>query len=171
MARPDQALVERLFAEQGRGLLAYFRRRLRRHSEAADLAQEVYLRILRVADTHTIRNMEAYLWAVAVNLIKEQALRDRVLGSTVDLSDPFVADRLTELPDVGGEIDSAQRERRLQEVLGQLPAKCQEAVRLQYREGLSYAEIAARLDISINMVKKYHGQALLHCRRRMASLE
>ncbi len=170
MAGSDQVLVERLFTEHGRGLLAFFRRRLRRHAEAADLAQEVYLRMLRVADTDTIRNMEAYLYAVAGNLMKEHALRERVFASAVDIDDPFVADRLAELPDIGGEVDSARRGRRLQEVLRQLPAKCQEAVRLQYREGLSYAEIAARLDISTNMVKKYLGQALVHCRRRMARL-
>ena len=139
MTGPNQALVERLFTEHGRGLLAFFRRRLRRHAEAADLAQEVYLRMLRVTDSEAIRNMEAYLYAVAGNLMKEHALRQRVFASAIDVDDPFVADQLAEFPDVGGEVDAAQRGRRLQEVLRQLPAKCQEAVRLQYRDGLSYA--------------------------------
>ncbi len=170
MSRPKQALVERLFEEHGRALRAFFHRRLRRHAEAADLAQEVYLRMLRVADTDAIRNLEAYLYAIAGNLMKEHALRERVLSSAVDLEDPFVIQQLAELPDVGGEIDATQRERRLHEVLQQLPAKCQAAVMLQYRDGLSYAQIGERLDISTNMVKKYLGQALVHCRRRMARL-
>ena len=73
------------------------------------------------------------------------------------------------------ETDFARLERpvrieRLREVLGQLSPKCQAAVILQYWHGLSYAEIGERLGVSSNMVKKYLGQALLHCRRRMQSL-
>jgi DNA-directed RNA polymerase specialized sigma24 family protein len=36
---------------------------------------------------------------------------------------------------------------------------------------LSYEEIAQKLGISVNMVKKYLVQALAHCRRRMSSLK
>ncbi len=35
---------------------------------------------------------------------------------------------------------------------------------------LSYEEIAQRLGVSSNMVKKYLSKALVHCRRRMARL-
>jgi len=41
---------------------------------------------------------------------------------------------------------------------------------LQYRDGLSYQEIADRLNVSTNMVKKYLSQALVHCRGRMSRL-
>jgi hypothetical protein len=43
--------VETLFAEHRRALQAYFHRRIRTESDAADLAQEVYIRMLRVSDT------------------------------------------------------------------------------------------------------------------------
>ena len=39
-----------------------------------------------------------------------------------------------------------------------------------YAHGLRYEEIALRLGVSTNMVKKYLSQALVHCRRRMARL-
>jgi RNA polymerase sigma factor (sigma-70 family) len=170
VAGSNQALVERLFAEHGRALRAFFHRRLRRRTEAADLAQEVYVRMLRIADVHAIVNPEAYLFAVAGNLMKAHARRERVHSGSVDVDDVFVAQQLAELPDIGGEIDRARREQRLREVLRQLPDKCQATVRLQYREDLSYAEIGERLGISVNMVKKYLSQALVHCRRRMGRL-
>jgi RNA polymerase sigma-70 factor (ECF subfamily) len=56
-------------------------------------------------------------------------------------------------------------------VLAQLSPKCRAAVVLQYRYGLSYEDIAERLDVSPHMVKKYLAQALAHCRRRMARSE
>ena len=55
-------------------------------------------------------------------------------------------------------------------MLEQLSPKCRAAVELQYWHGLSYEEIALRLGISTNMVKKYLSQGLVHCRRRMARL-
>src|SRR5258706_12017722 len=64
--------VERLVAEQYGTLLAFFRRRSRLAADAADLAQEVYLRMLRVNNPESIRNPQAYLFTVANNLAMEQ---------------------------------------------------------------------------------------------------
>jgi DNA-directed RNA polymerase specialized sigma24 family protein len=48
MVETKKTLVARLFAEHGSALQAFLYRRLRGHSDAAELAQEVYLRMLRV---------------------------------------------------------------------------------------------------------------------------
>lgn len=170
MAETKQALVERLFAQQGGTLRAFFYRRIRRHPEAAELAQEVYARMLRIPDIESIRSPEAYLFTVASNLLREHAVQERRLNNTVDVDDPAVQDQLAELPAFGGQIDAEQRTKRLREVLHELSPKCHAAVVLQYWHGLSYEEIAQRLGVSTNMVKKYLSQALVHCRRRMARL-
>jgi RNA polymerase sigma factor (sigma-70 family) len=163
-------LFERLFSEQRGALQAFFRRRASCRLAAPDLAQEVYLRMLRIADTEAILNLEAYLFGVARNVAKEHALLERHHGTTVDLDDATVQEQIAELPEFDGQIDAQQRVTRLREVLRQLPPKCCATVVLQYRHGLSYAEIAERLGISTHMVKKYVGQALGHCRRRMARM-
>jgi RNA polymerase sigma factor (sigma-70 family) len=67
-------------------------------------------------------------------------------------------------------LDARRRVERLRAVLKQLPPKCCAAVVLRYRYELSVQEIAERLDVSTYMVKKYLGQGLSLCRRRMASL-
>ena len=47
---PKPSLVERLFAEHGGGALqTFFLRSIRTKADAADLAQEVYLRMLRIS--------------------------------------------------------------------------------------------------------------------------
>jgi RNA polymerase sigma factor (sigma-70 family) len=169
MGDSRQALVERLFAEHAGALRAFFYRRIRRQPEAVELAQEVYVRMLRVPDIDVIRNPEAYLYTVASNLAREHALA-RGPTATVDVDDPSVQQQLAELPAPGADIDREQRVARLREVLDQLSPKCRAAVVLQYWHGLSYAEIGERLGVSSNMVKKYLAQALLHCRRRMSRL-
>jgi RNA polymerase sigma-70 factor (ECF subfamily) len=170
MAEPKKALVERLFARHRNALQTFFFRRLRTKADAADLAQEVYLRMLRVSDPDTIRNPEAYLFAVAGNLVKENAIADRRQAESADVEASEAQQLLADLPDFDAPLDASRRVERLREVLKQLPPKCRAAVILQYRYELSYEEIAERLEVSTHMVKKYLAQALGHCRRRMARM-
>jgi RNA polymerase sigma-70 factor (ECF subfamily) len=171
MAEPKKGFVERLFAEHRRALQSFFYRRIRTKSDAPDLAQEVYVRMLRVSDTDAIRNPELYLYTVASNLVKEHAVLDRWQSSSVTLDETNVQQQLGELPTLDGQLDVTQRVARLRTVLAQLSPKCRAAVILQYRHGLTYQEIGERLNVSPHMVKKYLAQALAHCRRRMARLE
>ena len=170
MVESRKMLFDRLFSEQRGALQAFFRRRPSCRLDATDLAQEVYLRMLRIPDTDAIRDLEAYLFGVASNVAKEHAAREWRHGTTLDVDDAKVQEQIAELPVLDGQIDAEQRVTRLREVLHQLSPKCCAAVVFQYRDGLSYAEIAERLGISTHMVKKYVGQALGHCRRRMARL-
>ncbi len=169
----NKALLERLFAEHGRPLQAFLYRRVGRRPDAAELAQEVYLRVLRVPDMGAVRDPEAYLYAVASNLAKKHARAQRRTAGMLDVDDELVQEQLSQLaqlPSAAGQLDAQQRIKRLREVLDQLPTKCHAAVILQYCHGLSYEQIGERLGISSHMVKKYLSQALAHCRRRMSSL-
>jgi RNA polymerase sigma-70 factor (ECF subfamily) len=171
MTEPKRGLVERLFAEHRRALQSFFYRRIRTKSDAPDLAQEVYVRMLRVSDTDAIRNPELYLYTVASNLVKEHAVLDRWQARGVNVDEANIQQQLGELPTLDGQLDVTQRVARLRTVLAQLSPKCRAAVVLQYRHGLTYQEIGERLNVSPHMVKKYLAQALAHCRRRMARLE
>jgi hypothetical protein len=77
VADPKPSLVERPFFAEHRGALqTFFRRRIRSQADAADLAQEVYVRMLRISDQEAIRNPVHYLYTVANNLVKENAVLD-----------------------------------------------------------------------------------------------
>ena len=169
-ADPKPSLVGRLFAEQRGALLRFFRQRIRSKADAQDLAQEVYLRMLRVRDEGAIRDPVLYLYTVANNLVKEHAVLDRRQASGIEIEKIAAHEQLEMLPEFDGELDLEQRVARLRVVLKQLRPKWQAAVELYFTHGLSYREIAARLGVSPQMVKKYVAQALLHCRRRMARL-
>jgi RNA polymerase sigma factor (sigma-70 family) len=163
-------LVERLFAQHRRSLLVFFGRRVRTSSDAADLAQEAYVRMLRVSDPGAIRDPEAYLFTVASNLIRERASRDRRQATAVDIGDDAIQAQLAEPPTADREVDASRRSARLRIVLDRLPPKCRAAVVLQYRDGLTYEQIGERVGVSAHTVKKYLAQALVHCRRHMVEL-
>ena len=170
VADPKPSLVERLFVEHRGALQTFFWRRIRSKADAADMAQEVYLRMLRISDQAAIRNPVLYLYTVANNLVKEHAVLDRRQASGIDIEEVATHEQLETLPAFDRELDTAQRVERLRVVLKQLRPKCQAAVELRFTHGLSYREVALRLGVSPQMAKKYVEQALVHCRRRMARL-
>src|ERR1700734_2782767 len=169
-AEPKPSLVERLFAEQRGALQTFFLRRIRAKADAADLAQEVYLRMLRVSDQDAIRNPVHYLYTVANNLVKEHAVLDRRQANGIDIDEVPGHDQLETLPEFDGELDAKQRVARLGVVLKQLRPKCRAAVELRFAQRLSFREIGMHLGVSPQMAKKYVAQGLSHCRRRMARL-
>jgi RNA polymerase sigma factor (sigma-70 family) len=169
VAESRSTFIERLFAQRG-ALEAFFRRRLRSRSDAADFVQEVYLRMLRVSDPDEIRNPEGYLFTVAGNLLKEMGSADRRTVSGLSAQALDAAQAAGEIPRIDTAVDAARRVDRLQVVLNELPPNCSAAVILRYRHELSHQEIAQRLEVSPRMVKKYLTQALNLCRRRMARL-
>ena len=171
MSDPKKRFIEKLFAEHGGALQRYIYRRIRTKSDAPDLAQEVYVRMLRVSDTEAIRNPQLYLYTVASNLVKEYAVRQLRLTTSPELDETSVAERLGELPALDNQLESSQMVERLGTVLEQLPARWRTALILQHRYGLTYQQIAERLGVSSNMVKKYLAQGLAHCRRDMAQWE
>jgi RNA polymerase sigma-70 factor (ECF subfamily) len=169
-AEPRPSLVERLFAEHRAALQTFFQRRIRSKADAADLAQEVYVRMLRISDQEAIRNPVHYLYTVANNLVKEHAVRDRRQASGIDIDEAPAHEQLETLPAFDRDLDATQRVARLGVVLQQLRPKCRAAVELRFTHGLSYRAIAEHLEVSPQMAKKYVAQALGHCRRRMVRL-
>jgi RNA polymerase sigma factor (sigma-70 family) len=167
---PKKTLVERLFAEHRNALQAFFYRRIKTKHDAADLVQEVYLRILRVKDGDAIRNPEGYLYTVATNLVYEHTVLAQRHGTPRDPDRLFVEGEPAGSAGFEDLFDMDARAMRLREVLAQLPPKCRATVHLKYQHGLSYQEIAEQLGVSPHMVQKYLGSALAHCRRRMGRM-
>ena len=168
---PEPTLVGRLFAEHRAALQSFFLRRIRSKADAADLAQEVYIRMLRVRDPVAIRNPVSYLYTVAYNLVKENAALDRRQANGIDIDEASAHEQLETLPNFGEDVDAATRAARLGVVLMQLRPKCRAAVELRFTHDLTFREIATHLGVSPQMAKKYVAQALGHCRRRMTRME
>ena len=163
------ALIETLFQTYARQLSALFRRRLGRDADIDDLVQDVYVQMLR-ADDSEIRNPVAYLFAVAENSCKKRA---RELGrrrKQIDVDDPVVQEEFAAIPNLEVQLDDETRRRRTSKALHELSPKCQAVAAMHYGHGMNYAEIAAVLEVSPNMVKKYVMHALAHFRRRTRGL-
>jgi RNA polymerase sigma-70 factor (ECF subfamily) len=89
----------------------------------------------------------------------------------VDASDPPVDPALVNFRTPEEEVDREARMGRIAALVESLPAKLQAVLILQYRDGLTYQEIATRLGVTTHTVKKYVMQGLAICRKRLVSFE
>jgi RNA polymerase sigma factor (sigma-70 family) len=160
-----------LFDRHRTGITAFIRRRVRSHADASDLTQEVYLRFLRADRDELIRNPEAYLYTVAANLVREQSVLARRWGQAVDAAEAPVDPALVNFRTPEEEVEREARLARITGLIGALPAKLQAVLILQYRDELSYQEIAERLGVTTHTVKKYVMQGLALCRKRLTRFE
>ena len=157
-----------MFAEHGPVLRGFFVRRGAK-DEAEDLVQETYLRLLRAHECQgdAIANPETYLFTVALNLAREQAVRRR--WSLLPIEElENITTLLADEESVEDAAERAQRRQRLQALLRTLPERTRAVLVMQYRDGLSYKQIAERMGVSPHMVKKHVVRGLSVCRRALA---
>jgi len=157
-----------MFAEHRQVLRGFFVRRGASH-DADDMVQETYLRLLRAhqGQGEGIANPEAYLFTVALNLAREQAVRRR--WSLLPLEElENITTLLAAEESVEDAAERPKRRQRLQDLLASLPERTRAVLVMQYRDGLTYRQIGQRLGVSSHMVKKHVVRGLSVCRRALA---
>lgn len=139
--------------------MGYLRANLRCGEDAKDLAQEVYLRILRREDLARIRSLKSFVFTIAKNLLRDRSRRcsTKLAASCIHEDDlPLAAQN--DDPLLLLEADECAR--NIARVLEELRPACREAYLLSRTHGLSYAAIARRMGISVSMVEKHISAAL-----------
>jgi RNA polymerase sigma factor (sigma-70 family) len=159
-----QRFVSNIASRYGDRLRRFLSRRLRNVSDAPDLAQEVFLRLMRVEHHETIRSPEAYLFTVASHVLHQHTLRQSMTPVSVDISELFSELQLTSTDDPAANADVAQRIKHLEHSLKQLPPKISTTLMLHRYAGFSIEEIGRQLGVSRPTAKKYLARALTHCR-------
>jgi RNA polymerase sigma factor (sigma-70 family) len=165
---PDEAIARTYLAHHPE-LLRFLRRRLGREDEAADLAQESFLRWLDCAYQKNggVRTPRAFLFRVAQNLPRDYWRRQARHEEAVQ-DGPGVAHamhRASCSPEHA--VEQTQRLTQLAQAIQELPPRCREALMLHKFAGLPQAEVALRMGISRNMVEKHLINAMLLLRSRV----
>jgi RNA polymerase sigma factor (sigma-70 family) len=165
-AKDSQALIEGLVASHGDQLRRFLLSRVRNIADVPDIAQEVYLRMLRVPNVEAVRSPEAYLFTVAQHVLQQHTLKGAAVPSA-ELERVLSTQASASHSDPALEVVAAQCLDRLQETLEKLSPKARAVFMLSRRDGLSFDEIAVRLGVSRPMAKKYLMKALLQFRLRL----
>ncbi len=161
----NYADLQAVFFDARRDLERMLRARVRDPHLAADLTQDIFVRLRRItAPLTNRREARLYLFRMARNLAtdhqKTEDLRSEILKGAVGLF---------EGAQVSPEDQSLAREqmRVVDSALDELPKHCRDVLYMSRILGMSHGEIAAELGVSKSLVEKYVVRAMLHCRARL----
>lgn len=141
-------------------LYGWLRHKLGCSQQAADVAQDTFIRILAARNVARIAEPRAYLATVAkgilVNWYQRQALERAYLEAIALLPE-------AQIPSVEERYLILETLHRVDAMLDALPTPVRRAFLLSQLDGMKYEDIAARLGVSLITVKRYMKQAFLHC--------
>jgi len=168
---PTQRFVSAIAQRYGERLRSFLSKRLRNAADAPDLAQEVFLRLMRVEHHETIRSPEAYLFTVASHVLHQHTLRQSAAPVSVDIAELFTELQLSSPDDPAAKADIAQRVEQLERSLKDLPPNVSTALMLHRFAGFSIEEIGQQLGVARPTAKKYLARALAHVRDARAEAQ
>jgi len=157
VAKGDQQAFSQLYDHSSTLLFTLAVRILGNREEAAELLQDVYLEVWRKVSRYNVGRGTPIAWLVT--LTKSRAIdRLRARASRgYRAINPLEAGTTAQMADPGPSPLETQADQELRMAVGTavggLPQAQQQAIELAYYEGLSHAEIAARLNQPLGTVK------------------
>ena len=160
MSAPEHSALHLLYSEHHGWLNGWLRARLGNASDAADLAQDTFVRVLTARDVQSIREPRTYLSAIAralmIDKFRRRAVEQAYLAALAMRPEPLDISPETRLMI----LETLVAVDTLLDGLGERTRRIFLAVQL---EGLSYVATAERLQVSVTTVKKHMIRAMTHC--------
>lgn len=156
----QQNAVQSLYQTHHQWLCGWLRQRLGCVDNAADLAQDTFIRVITQRKATELREPRAYLSTIARSLMIDM-FRRRYLEQAYLETLALSPEPLDISPETRALVIETLME--IDRMLDGLGGRTREIFLLAQLDGLSYVEIGRRLNISVNTVKKHAVRALTHC--------
>lgn len=118
-------------------------------SDVDDLAQEVFLRLLRYGDDVAVENPQGYLFRIACNVANEWHERSQRRCRYVGTMDEVLIESEEEPDNV---LEQARIAESISAALEQLPPRRREVLLLHVNEGMTYKQIARQRGLTHRVV-------------------
>ncbi|MGX9937952.1 sigma-70 family RNA polymerase sigma factor [Advenella kashmirensis] len=158
----SDSVVTGLYREHHAWLVHWLLRRVRNTADAADLAQDTFLRVLgrQTDDLMLLREPRAMLTTIGKGLIIDHWRRQDIERAYLET--------LSALPPVHAPSPEARQIAletliRLDALLEDLKPAWRSALLWTRLEGITVAEVAARLNVSVATAERYLAKALRRC--------
>lgn len=165
-----------LFERYYRELLNFLARKVGDRELAADLAQESYARVYAVPNRNAVAEPRALLYTTARNLVTDHYRRTGVRNQVEvcdagDGSHDLDASMGPESREPDAVFCGRQRLAAIEQVVAALPSRPREAFVLYKLDGLSRAEVAEKMGVSVRTVETHLEIAMDACLRRLQELD
>lgn len=159
-----QQQVSSLYTDHHHWLRGLLRRKLGNAFDAADLAHDVYLHLMKTGRVPPAGESRRHLTQIANGMVIDLYRRRQIEAAYLEVL-ALVPEALAPSEEERALVIEALTE--IDAVLHRLPAKARKALLLCKLDGLSYRDIAAELDVSVSSVEKYIAAGLLACYQAM----
>lgn len=151
-------------------LMSYLLQRNHCPDTAADILQDVYVRLYGTQSSQPIHNPRAFLYRVVSNLsVDYHRSSQRQQIRHADESElSAVPDRS---PSLEHQLYTQEQITLLQQAVAELPPRCRQVFILHKFRHYPYSRIIEELGISESTVEKHIVKAMLYCRKRMRELD
>ncbi|WP_257839163.1 RNA polymerase sigma factor [Phenylobacterium sp. J426] len=164
----------RAFFERREALILFVAARTRDMATAEDVVQDLYLKIAGLDPTAEVRAPEALLYRMAANLLVDHArsvqrssrrsaewrLETRTVMDGQDVAHDPPADEV---------VIGKERVRLLADAVASLPPQMGRAFRLHKLDGMTQAQTAQVMGVSVKMVEAHIAAAIKHLAQRLRS--
>ncbi len=166
----QKALIEALYREHHRALIAFLSRMPVEGMEPEDIAQEAYYRLARMDNFSDVSNPRAFLFKTATNLVNDVYRRNfrRSVKETIDFSEFELA---ASDPSQERIVQSKQEVALIRKALKEMNPNAMAVLTLHRFGGRSQKQIAAELNLSLSMVEKYMNRAVNFLRERVLAAD
>lgn len=160
MSAPDQASLHQLYSENNGWLKSWLRARLGNTADAADLAQDTFVRVMTARNQLPIREPRSYLSTIARTL-----LIDKVRRRSIEQAYLQALAMRPEAVEAAPEMRLAIIEMlmAIDSLLDELGPRTREIFLAVQLEGLTYAMVAERFGVSVTTVKNHLVRAMTRC--------
>ncbi|WDZ95665.1 sigma-70 family RNA polymerase sigma factor [Herbaspirillum sp. WKF16] len=151
-----------LYTGHHRWLLGWLRRRTDNPELAADLAQDTFVRVMASRRELYLDEARALLSTIARGLVIDHFRRCALEAAFLDMLAQLPEEHI---PSPEARMVVLETLNQIDAMLAALPSKVRSAFLMSQLDGLGYAEIATRLDVSLSSIQQYMRRAFAACYR------
>jgi len=155
-----RSAVNDLYCDHHGWLSGWLRKRLNNSFDAADLAQDTFVRVIKARNALEIREPRPYLSMIAKGLLVDLFRRRSLELSYLEALAAMPEWQHPSLEDQAILLQALMEIDRLLQGLG---SKVKQTFILSHFDGLTYPQIAERLGISVRTVNNHMAKAMEHC--------
>jgi RNA polymerase sigma-70 factor, ECF subfamily len=168
----DYEAFSTIFRAHHATLVAFARAYTRTEAEAEDVVQDVFVRVWdRRADWRVRESVRAYLFGAtrnyALNAVRDRGTAERWAEAVAQ--EPTLIGLRAEPASPDAALNAAELDAVVTRAIARLPHRARLVYTLRWRHGLTYAEIADTLAISLKTVESQIRKALSRVRRALAN--
>lgn len=154
LQKDDQVAFYQIYERYGRRLFGFVLRYIKQEADAEEIVQEVFLKIWEARyRIDLFSSFESFLFTIAYNatigLLRKRVTERKYIDYLKTMQNPDASNSGEE------EVHFHERNEKIHFLLNQLTPRQREIFLLSREEGLTHEEIAVKLQISVNTVKKH----------------